>query len=134
MRLTRRGDYALRAVVYIASQPEGRIVDLMDIASKQSIPRSFLAKILQQLVRAGILRSYMGTNGGFCLAKSAQNITFYDVVVAVEGPMNINFCLGQDQSCTLEKGCLIHSFLESLQNTIKDKMQSKTLADMSARS
>jgi Rrf2 family protein len=133
MKITKRGDYALRAAIYIASQPPGKIVELSDISDSQSIPRSFLAKIMQQMVKAGIIESHMGINGGFSLAKPAGDVSFYDVLKAAEGPVNINACLDEDGSCAFENRCSIHSFLESLQDDMKTKMKSQTLADMLAK-
>ena len=132
MKITKRGDYALRAVIYIASRPEGKIVELSDISISQSIPRSFLAKIMQQMVKAGIIQSHMGSNGGFSLARPMEDVTFYDVLKAAEGPVNLSICLNEEASCTFEKRCSIHSFLETLQDDMKTKMKSKTLADMLA--
>jgi len=87
MRISRSTGYALLAVGYIAQNQKQGIILSQNISKKYDIPLEYLLKILQQLVRANILRSKRGPRGGFSLARPAKKITLLQVVEAVEGPM-----------------------------------------------
>ena len=87
MKISRSTGYALLAVGYIAQHPEQKIILSQTIAKEYNIPLEYLLKILQQLVRANVLRSKRGPRGGFSLAKSAKKITMLQVIEAVDGPM-----------------------------------------------
>ena len=75
LQLTRGGEYAVRAMTYLARFPEGHVASLHEIGEAQDIPESFLAKILQSLVHAGLAVSQRGAHGGFALARPAAEIT-----------------------------------------------------------
>jgi len=87
MKISRSTGYALMAVGYIAQHQDERIILSQDISKKYDIPLEYLLKILQQLVRANVLRSKRGPRGGFSLAKSAKKITMLQIIEAVDGPM-----------------------------------------------
>jgi len=87
MRTSRSTGYALLAVGYIAQHPEQKIILSQSIAKKYDIPLEYLLKILQQLVRADVLRSKRGPRGGFSLAKPPRRITMLQIIEAVDGPM-----------------------------------------------
>ena len=87
MRISRSGGYALLAVGYVVQHKEQDIVLSQTIAKEYNIPLEYLLKILQQLVRADVLRSKRGPRGGFSLARSAKKITMLQVIEAVDGPM-----------------------------------------------
>ena len=86
LRLTNAGDYAIRSMIFIASLPEDAVVLRSEICESQRIPSSFMAKILRSLVRAQLLRSTRGVNGGFSLARQPAEITLLHVLEAIEGP------------------------------------------------
>jgi len=87
MRISRSTGYGLVAVGYIAKHPERDIILSQTISKEYNIPLEYLLKILQQLVRAGVLRSKRGPRGGFSLAKPAKKITMLQIIEAVDGPM-----------------------------------------------
>ena len=87
LQLTRGGEYAVRAMTYLARFPEGHVASLRDIGRAQDIPESFLAKILQSLVRSGLAVSQRGAHGGFALARPAAGVTMRDIIEAVDGPI-----------------------------------------------
>ena len=87
MRVSRSTGYALLAVGYLAQHQSEGIILSQSIAKKYNIPLEYLLKILQQLVRANLLRSKRGPRGGFNLARSPKKITLLEVIEAVEGPM-----------------------------------------------
>src|SRR5436305_14902155 len=87
MRISAKADYAVRAVVELAGTAEGQPVKAERIATAQQIPLNFLENILGELRHAGIVRSHRGADGGFRLAKAADDISVADVIRAVEGPL-----------------------------------------------
>jgi len=88
MRISRSTGYAILAVGYLAQHQKEGIVLSQDIAKKYKIPLEYLLKILQQMVRANVLRSKRGPKGGFSLARSPKKISLLEIIEAVEGPMS----------------------------------------------
>ena len=87
MRISAKADYAVRAVIELAADDDGSPVKAERVATSQGIPLNFLENILGELRHAGIVRSHRGADGGFRLAKPADQITIADVIRAVEGPL-----------------------------------------------
>lgn len=87
MRISAKADYAVRAAIVLASTPDGDTVKAERVARAQGIPLNFLENILGELRHAGIVRSQRGADGGFRLAKPAEQITIADIIRAVEGPL-----------------------------------------------
>ena len=87
MKISRSTGYALLAVGYIAKHQEQKIILSQSISKKYDIPLEYLLKILQQLVKANVLRSKRGPRGGFSLARPAKKITLLNIIEAVDGPM-----------------------------------------------
>jgi Rrf2 family protein len=85
MRLTRAGEYAVRAVLYLAKQKKGALVSRREIASRTDVPAHFLAKIAQQLARAGIIEIQQGSSGGFRLRQAPAELPLLAVVEAIIG-------------------------------------------------
>ena len=92
MLITRATEYAIRALLYLAKQPRGEIVFKKDICQTQDITPAFLTKILQPLIKLGIVGSQRGVGGGFYLIKDPAEVTLLDVVKAEEGPLYLNQC------------------------------------------
>jgi Rrf2 family protein len=89
LRLTRATDYAILAMMHLGSLPEGRIALRDEIARACDIPPSFLAKLLRQLVKAGLLRSTRGVNGGFGMQRRASEINLLDILEGIEGRIHL---------------------------------------------
>lgn len=104
LRISRKIDYGLRAMIYLASIPGDAVVPFREVARQMSIPEDFLAKILKQLVDEGLVRSTRGPHGGYALARPAAEISFLDVIEAVEGPIALNVCL-DDEGCGRSDVC-----------------------------
>ena len=105
-------------------------MDRETVSKAQDIPLSFLSKILQQLAAAGIIRSYKGSAGGFCLARPAVEITFLEVITAVEGPLALNQCLVQPSRCDRSEECPIHPIWKRAQTGLERVLESITFADI----
>jgi len=95
MKISRSTGYALLAVGYLAQHQEQRIVLSQNISKEYNIPLEYLLKILQQLVRANVLRSKRGPRGGFSLAKPVKKISLLQIIEAVDGPMVSNLNLAE---------------------------------------
>jgi len=113
MRLSRKSDYALRAIKHLCNLPKGKLGSINSVAEAENIPREFLAKILKDLTRSGILVSYQGVTGGYRLALTAREITFLTVMEAIDGPIHLNLCteLG-DCRCEQYRTCQLKGFWE----------------------
>ena len=103
MELTRKGEYAIRGIVYLAARPPEQICLLSEIAAAVDVPQTFLAKIFQQFSKVGLVKSYRGTGGGFVLGRAADAITLLEVVEAVEGTIIPNRCVNNEGECTRDR-------------------------------
>ncbi len=119
MRLSRKSDYALRAVMHFAGLPKGKLASIGEVAKAQGIPREFLAKILKDLTWGGILVSFQGVTGGYRLAKPAKEITFLDVIEAMDGPVSLNLCTEKDCECQHFDDCPMKEFWIKQQDHFK---------------
>lgn len=126
MKITQEADYALRVILYLSKLDKGAKESARVISEKENIPLRFLLKLLQKLRKAGIVKSYMGVNGGYALNKKPQDITFKDVIEAVDGPIYINRCLYNPAECNLDRAnhCNVHNALASIQENLKKNLES----------
>ena len=102
MQLSRKADYALRAVKHLSTIPKGKLGSINSIAEAEAIPREFLAKILKYLTRGSILVSFQGVTGGYRLARLPREVSFLEVIEVIEGPIHINLCT-EDASCACDR-------------------------------
>lgn len=130
MQLTREADYGIRSVLYLARQPYKKISFVTEISEEYKIPRSFLAKILQKLVRGKIVRSYRGVKGGFSLARQAKDISVFDVLEAIEGKMALNLCLVDRKSCDFNRHCPIHTVWVAAQAKVAEVLKKANFEDL----
>jgi len=133
MELTRKGEYAVRGIVYLATRPGDRVCLLSEIAEAVDVPQTFLAKIFQQFSKIGLVRSYRGTGGGFVLGRPPENISLLEVVEAVEGPITPNRCVSAPGECDRSSFCKVHPVWVDVQARIRDILASVTLKDLSGR-
>ena len=131
MQITRETDYALRCVNYLVEK-SGTITMVDEIANEMRIPKSFLAKILQKLNRASIVKSHRGVRGGFELARLPKEITLLDVVEAVEGPVAMNLCAIDPTVCGLSKKCSIHPVWIEVRKEVEKILRKKNFEKLRA--
>ena len=105
MQITRQADYALRAIIYLARLDDNDRAPTSRIAKEQAIPSSFLAKIVSQLSIAGIINTSRGANGGVSLARAAEEISVLDVIQAIDGPIFLNECTEDAETCPFKNSC-----------------------------
>ena len=126
-RITKAADYAIRAMIHLACLPEGAVALRGDVARAYGIPSSFMAKILRQLVRAGLLQSSRGVHGGFALARATSEITLLDVVEAIEGPLALTGCCRGGSGCAWTDECPAHPVWEHVQAGMADVLRAASL-------
>jgi Rrf2 family iron-sulfur cluster assembly transcriptional regulator len=131
MQVTREGDYGIRSVLYLARQPFKKVSFINEIAEEYKIPRSFLAKILQKLVKAKIVRSYRGVKGGFSLARHSREITVLEVLEAIEGKLSVNICLADKKKCNFSKHCPTMPLWANVQAKMADTLKRANFDDLS---
>jgi Rrf2 family protein len=135
LRLTKKADYGLMALKYLAEHTEmpsaiGSSVSAKDIAEAYGIPAQLLAKILQTLTRAGLLRSHAGMNGGYALARSPRLISAFEVIRAIDGPLFITSCMKGAVSCDLHDSCTIKEPLSRVNDSIADLLKNIRVSDL----
>lgn len=130
MQIPRRVDYGLRAVIYLSGKDPEKCCSIVEIAEHQGMPRKFLEKIIQDLIRAGLIRSKRGSCGGYTLARSAEAISFYDVIVAIEGPITVNTCLDEQLGCNQMPRCTMVGVWSEVQRGITEVLRRTTIAGL----
>ncbi len=139
MKLTKRGEYGLKALLDLASQADPQAAtQIKDIAKRQQIPVKFLEQILLTLKNAGILRSRAGLGGGYYLAKEPGDITLGQVVRLLDGPLAPISCVSQLAYercvCEDEETCGLRLAMLDVRNAIAEILDQTTLAEVAARS
>lgn len=109
MLLSARCEYAIRCALYVAAPERGPYVGVREVSEALGIPRPFLAKLVQALTRAGLLRSLRGRTGGVALARPAASITLKEVVLAVDGPALFTACVLRLPGCGEGRPCPLHA-------------------------
>lgn len=124
MRLSRKSDYALRAVRHIATLPKGTLGSINSVSEAETIPREFLAKILKDLTRSGILVSYQGVTGGYRLARVPKDVSFLEVIEAIDGPIHLNLCT-EAPNCRCDKynTCQMKDFWQIQETSFKKSLK-----------
>jgi Rrf2 family transcriptional regulator, iron-sulfur cluster assembly transcription factor len=130
MIYSRSSEYAIRAFVNLAQVPDGKYAMVKQIAAEEEIPSHFLAKILQQLARKGLLRSSKGPTGGFSLRVSADDIRLVDIVEALDGLGEYEKCASGLAECSDDMPCALHDSWKVLRSRIMDYLGRNTIADL----
>ena len=131
MGLTRKGEYAIRGMVYLARQEPGKLILVNEIAETVAVPQSFLAKIFQGLTRLGLVRSSRGAGGGFALARPAAEISLREVIEAVEGTICTNRCVIDAGFCDRSVDCTVHPVWHRVQDQVRSILDGVSLAELS---
>jgi Rrf2 family protein len=131
LRFTKRADYGLMAVHYIASHSEEGTVSAKRIAEEFNIPGELLAKILQRLAKRKLIVSHNGPKGGYALAKPQGEITVGQVLRALEGPVKIVSCMTHDD-CPQFAKCNIRRPVQKIQASISYLLDTMTLSELTA--
>ncbi len=131
MLVTRETDYAVRCVLYLAKIGDG-VASVGEIAKRTNIPKSFLAKILQRLVREGIVESSRGAKGGFWLVKKPEHLTLLEVFFAMQGAAPINMCAIDKRRCRMSAQCCVHPIWVDIRREVEKRLATQTIANLIA--
>ena len=126
--LTRKTDYAVRALCYIAEKSDK--ISVTELTKKLNIPYHFLRKILKTLTNAGVLVSSKGKNGGFLLSKSTNQICIKKIIEIFRGKINVSDCLINKNICPDVGNCMLRNELTEINNQIENRFKSMTIASL----
>ena len=137
MKLSLRGEYALRALIVLGLNPPSNVVRIQAISEQQNIPKRFLEQILNDLRAAGILESRRGISGGYRLRLPPEQITLAEVIRLIDGPLAPVSCVSEKFyercSCPDENVCGIRSIMKEVREAIVKILESVTLAQLCDR-
>lgn len=128
MQISRRVDYGLRAVIFLSENDPQRCFPIAEIAERQGVPKKFLEKIIQDLMRGGLIKSRRGACGGYALARRSDEITFYDVIAAIEGPIAVNACMDERVGCDQMPRCSMIGVWSEVQRSVMEVLSRTTIA------
>ncbi len=130
MQITIAGEYAVRAMLFIAEKPFGLLFQTSQIANDAQIPKPFLRKILSTLTKAGLIESIRGIGGGVKLLRPAEEISLLEIIEAIDGQIFFNKCFFEPDFCHRTNWCAIHAVWSEAQNLVRNLLQSKTLSNL----
>lgn len=137
MRLTVRGEYALRAMTALGLRYGQDVVRIREVAEEQRIPKRFLEQILNDLKDARVVESRRGVQGGYRLARAPQLITLAEVIRHIDGPLAPVSCVSErfyePCSCPDEARCGLRSIMQEVRDAIAKHLEGITVADLCAR-
>lgn len=122
--------YGLRAMMHLARQPLSEYISIDNIAEKIALPRAFLRKVMNKLVRAGLVESVRGAGGGVRLLREPSNIRVYEIVLAIDGDKRFTRCMLHFDKCNPEEPCAFHAEWAKQREMIQERLQSLTLKDV----
>ena len=130
LRLSKKADYGLIAAAHLAHTADLGCCSAKDIAETYYIPQQLMAKILQRLARNGILISQQGTHGGYSLAKSPSEITAFDIIDAIDGPVQITGCVTTRGECDQTAQCIVREPLREVNERVIQALSEVTISHM----
>ena len=130
LKLTRKADYGLIAMKHLAERAQREAVSAKDVAEAYGLPQEALAKILQRLARAKLVAPQRGTNGGYKLARDAREITAFEVIQAIEGPLFITSCVSVRGRCDQSARCTVREPLQRVSRSIEEVLSRITVFEM----
>jgi Rrf2 family protein len=129
MQIPRKIEYALRAMIHLADNPDG-VARGLEIAERQQIPKYYLEKVIRDLMRRGLVRARRGPGGGYQLARTPETISFKDIIEAVEGPIALNVCMDGSNNCQLKPTCRMFRVWEEGQRVLLEVFSHTTLREV----
>lgn len=129
--LTKQTDYAIRAVLGLARQGDG-FVSSRDIAREEEIPLQFLRRILQMLIKAGIVESREGAAGGVSLGAHPTDIRIADLIRLFQGDIQLAECMFRKRICSNRKTCVLRKRIKRIENMVTREFENLTIADLLA--
>ncbi|MEI7824759.1 MAG: Rrf2 family transcriptional regulator [Chlorobiaceae bacterium] len=127
LQVSRKFEYGLHAVTYMATKGLGRVVTVKEMADEMGFSQEFLSKAMQSLKRAGIATSVQGVNGGYMLDKAIADVTVADIAIAIEGRPHLVRCGVKADSCEIFSSCHHRGYMNNLQHKIQDLLAATTI-------
>jgi len=132
LRLSKKADYALMAMKHLALRGDQGSSPAREIAELYDIPIELMAKVLQRLVRRGLLASHQGTHGGYELARRPTQISVADVIQAIDGPVTVTACSSDENQCEQFAKCNVRDPLWKVRERILTALGECTIAELAA--
>jgi Rrf2 family protein len=134
MRFSAKSEYALRALIDLANYYGQGTVGIKEIANRQGIPERFLEQQMSALRKAGIIITQRGAHGGVVLSRAPSEITVYDIVEALEGPLTTVTCVGASASeCAKNAHCAVQDLWSEVYLSVKNVLKKTTLENLARR-
>ncbi len=133
MNFSKACEYGMRASLYVAADGDRTFIPIKEIGEALGISHHFLTKVLQDLTRAGIMKSLRGPSGGVCLASGPETIFLYDIVIAIDGKQRFEGCVLGLPGCGDLVPCPLHSYWGKIREEIQHKFKTVSLAVLANR-
>jgi Rrf2 family protein len=124
MKYSNATNYALHTMIHLILQPGGSSVGVQELAEMQQLSPTYLSKILTKLAKAGLIESTPGAKGGYKISRTKHEISFLDVIIAIEGETSLFDC------SIHHEGCLIESVMKQAEENMRSELKSKLLIDI----
>jgi Rrf2 family protein len=132
MRLTRAAEYAIRCMIYLSRQGQGVLTSRQEIAQQAEIPVHFLAKIAQDLAKAGLIEIRQGARGGFILRKNPAAISLLEVVETMIGEIFLNDCVARPTGCKVSYNCSVHRVWQDARGQLRTTLRQVSFEQLAA--
>lgn len=132
LRLGKRADYTVRAVLDLARHYEQGRRKAADIAAEMEVPASYLPQLLAELVRVDLVRSVAGRRGGYCLVRHPADISLLEVIEVADGPMAATECVLRSGPCRWDDTCAIHDPWARAQEALRGSLATTSFAEVAA--
>ena len=132
LRLSKKADYALMAMKHLALRSDAASASAREIAEQYDIPIELMAKVLQRLVRSGLLVSTQGTRGGYTLRRPSASISVADVIQAIDGPFSVTACSTENSGCDQYSKCSVRDPLWQIRERIAAALATVSVAELAA--
>ncbi len=130
MKYSKATNYALHTMVFLTNTPKGKSMNVETLADMQKLSPTYLSKILTKLVKAGLIESNPGVNGGYRISKRPQEVSFLDVIYAIEGQTSLFSCSSDHEDSFHNEGCLIEQVMVDAENNMKEELSKKLIIDI----
>ena len=130
MQLSVSTEYAIHSVLYLAMHSDRNVILVGEIAKAQNIPGSYLAKVFRILAKAGVIRSFRGSKGGYSLGRPPDNVTLEEVVEAIEGHTPLFQSLGMRRGCKAGALCKLQETFQTAEKHLYQDLEQVTIQDL----
>ncbi|WP_404452919.1 Rrf2 family transcriptional regulator [Virgibacillus necropolis] len=130
MKYSKATNYALHTMVYLTLTPKGKSIGVEQLAKMQNLSPTYLSKILTKLVKAGLIESNPGVNGGYSIVRQSHDMSFLDVIYAIEGKTTFFSCSLEHEQLSRNEDCLIENVMFKAEEKMKNELNKKYIIDI----